>query len=105
MAIYRGVIDQEIKQSELTQNQILKLAEDTTELNKFNELQTLAEQVQEYQAELGRHQSEVQSYSAKVSEEAQRVGAAIGQYSSMSQSHLALLDQLRQEYKHSLETL
>ncbi|KKL59396.1 hypothetical protein LCGC14_2215730, partial [marine sediment metagenome] len=41
---------------------ILRVFTDTTELNKFNELQTLAEQVQEYQAVLGKHQSDVVNF-------------------------------------------
>jgi len=105
MAAYQGVIQQEIEQARLTQNQILKLAEDTTELNKFNELKTLEEQIAEYQGDLGKYQGDIQDYSAKVNEEAQRVNSLVSQYSSMVQPYLSVLESLRQEYTTLLETL
>jgi len=105
LAIYQGVIQQEIKQSELTQNQILKLAADTTELNKFNELQTLAEQVQEYQAVLGKHQSDVNNYAAQVGAEAQRMQVVIQQHTATYAGYLEVLKNLKEEYNRSLELL
>jgi len=105
VVIYQGVIQQEIKQAELTQNQILKLASDTTELNKFNELQTLAEQVQEYQAVLGKHQSDVSNYASQVGAEAQRLQLVIQQHMTTYAGYLEVLKNLKEEYNRSLETL
>ena len=102
---YQGKIQQEIEQARLTQNQILKLASDTTDLNKYNELQTLAEQVQEYQAVLSKHQSDVSNYAAQVSREASRIGTAIQQYTSMYAGYFELLKNLKEEYNRALETL
>ena len=102
---YQGKIAQEIKQAELTQTQILKLAADTTELNKFNELQTLAEQVQEYQTVLAVFQTNVSNYAAQVGREASRIGAEIQQYTAMYAGYFELLKNLKEEYVRALETL
>jgi len=105
LATYQGVMQQEIKQADLTQTQILKLASDTTELNKFNELQTLAEQVQEYQAVLGKHQSDVANYTSQINGEAQRIQTLIGQHTATNAGYLEVLKNLKEEYSRSLETL
>jgi len=105
LAIYQGVIQQEVEQARLTQEQVLKEASDTTDLAKFNELQTLAEQVQEYQAVLGKHQSDVASYAAQVNAEVQEMQVTIQQHTATYAGYSEVLKNLKEEFNRSLETL
>lgn len=70
-----------------------------------NEINDYRQDVEEYAADLGKYQADIADYAAQVNEEVQRIGTIVGQYSLMSQSHLALLDQLRQEYTQILGTI
>ncbi len=105
LAVYQGVIQQEIKQADITSNEIIASAKDGTELNKFNELQTLAEQVQEYQAVLGKHQSDVQNYASQVGAEAQRMQVVIQQHTATYTGYFEILKNLKEEFNRSIETL
>ena len=70
-----------------------------------NEINDYRQDVDEYQAELGKYQGDIADYAAQVNEEVQRIGTIVGQYSLMSQSHLALLQSLKQEYTEILGTI
>ena len=104
-AAYEGKIKQEIEQAELTSREMIVALQAETDLNKFNELQTLNEQVQEYQAVLGKHQSDVANYGAQVNAEAQKTQSEIQQYISMYQGYLELLKHLKEEFKTAVSTL
>ena len=105
LAVYKATLEHNLETARVTQEKVLKEASDTTELNKFNELQTLAEQVQEYQAVLGKHQSDVNNYAAQVSAEAQRLQLVIQQHTTTSAGYSEVLKNLKEEYNRSLETL
>jgi len=77
----------------------------TQNLKLQNEINDYRQDVEEYQADLGKYQADIQDYAAQVGEEVQRIGTIVGQYSLMSQSHLALLKELRQEYQQILGTI
>lgn len=70
-AYFLADLQHKIRQANLTQARLVEAARLTTDTNVQNEIQTLAEQVQEYGAQLGRYASQIQSYNAQVNAEVQ----------------------------------
>ena len=94
-----------MEQARLDQERLLKVANDTTDLNLQNQAKTLEAQIQEYASTLGKFQSDVGLYS-------QNVNKAVSEYSTNLQrdtqtlgGYTNLVIQLRKELEEFLKAI
>lgn len=100
---YNARVQKEIQQAQLIQQSLLGLAEATTNLHLANEAKDLEKQVQEYASKLQKFQLDLQSYSAQVQQEGQRINFLLQQYSQGYKQELELLNTLKAEYNQLLQ--
>jgi len=102
---YQLGLQKAIENARLESQRLTQQAQITTDTNLQNEIYTLNEQVQEYQALLGKYQAEVGNYGAQIQKESVRIQSLIAQYQLMSQNYLQILENIRKEFQLSLESL
>jgi hypothetical protein len=102
---YQAGLQKTIENARLESQRLSQQAQLTNDINMQNEIYTLKEQVDEYNALLGRYQGQITYYGAQVQGEVARIQTLMAQYSLMSQNYLQILESLRAEFKISLETL
>lgn len=108
LSIYQSTTQSAIEQARIDQERILALANKTTDLSIQNELQTLAQQVQEYQAKLIRYQNELDAYSRIVEKEVKLFVANIEKWKSdrdtlLQQYALDIQNELNKFQKENVE--
>jgi hypothetical protein len=102
---YQLGLQKAIENARLESQRLTQQAQLTTDGNLQNEINTLNEQVQEYQALLGKYQTEVSDYGVKIQKESARIQSLIAEYQLMTQNYLQILENLRKEFQLSLESL
>ena len=94
-----------IVQAQIEVQEAIKQAELTTNVDLQNKLRGYQKEVEEYQAKTGIFQTEVQLYSAQITQEIQRIQAVIGQHTATYQGYFVLLKHFNEEYNRLLETI
>lgn len=102
---YQLGLQKAIENARLESQRLTQQAQITTDINLQNEINTLNEQIQEYQAQLAKYQGDISSYGTQIQKEASRIQSILGQYQLQSQNYLQILENLRKEFQLSLESL
>jgi len=103
MEIYKSKVQKELQQSQQSQQALLELAKDTTNINLANEAKELEKQIGQFSATLQKYQFDLQSNTTQIQQEGQRVSALIQQYTQGYAQELQLLTVLKAEYNELLQ--
>jgi hypothetical protein len=105
LQVYQTNFQRVVENARIASQRLSQQAQLTTDINLQNEINSLNEQVQEYQATLGRYNVLTSDYTAQVQKEIGRIQSLISQYQVMSQNYIIILENLRKEFQTSLESL
>jgi len=101
--VYQSSIQTAITNAQLAQQEILALADKTTDLNLQNEFKELERQIAEYRNKLDKYQIEFQSYSAMVQAELGLGNFNLGLLGNKIQTYVGLIQQLKAEWMQFLQ--
>lgn len=91
---YQASVQKVIEQARISQEQLLKLASDTTNLNLANDAKQLESQVAQYSAKLSKYKSELDYYSGQIG----LFGGKVQQYQTAFAQIVKTIEILRNEY-------
>lgn len=90
LAVYQSTVQKAIEDARLAQQRILQNAGDAKEVNIQNEIYTLNEQVQEYQASLGLFNEQLTLYAHNINKEVQQYQTNLQKWTITRQTQLQL---------------
>jgi len=92
---YQAEIQKQLEQVRLTQQSLMELAKDTTNVSLANEAQTLSQQVHQYAGTVQKYQSELSYYSSQI----QLFSTKVQEYQAQYAQIVKTIEVLRAEYQ------
>jgi len=102
---YQSGLQIKIENARLESQKLSQQAQIITDVNLQNAINSLNEQVQEYQALLGKYQIDTGIYGNQIQKESLRIQSLLSQYQLMSTNYLQILENLKKEFQSALESL
>lgn len=101
-AVYDANLREETEQARITAQELMLQAQLTTDVEKQNEIQKMAVQVQEYEARLGQYQADLGSYRAEVERKATVFSTSLERFKTKVTTFRAELSDMRRRFEEML---